>query len=140
MESPSFTKLTMDTITNASGEAKVKIKQIMHDLATNIPITKVGNKLNKSSVSNMDDEEPGDSSLHHINISSDILDEEDIEQIRERLPTRLENNEWTLAFSTARLAWDEKCPIGHDFFGQQGGGVVPKVQYYLSTISAPENF
>lgn len=33
---------------------------------------------------------------------SSILEDEDIEQLRDRLPTRLENNDWTLAFTTAR--------------------------------------
>jgi len=84
METPGFTKLTMDTLTNASGEAKV------------------GKKLNKSSVADMDDEETNDRNMAHLDISSDILDEDDIELLRERLPTRLENNEWTLAFSTTR--------------------------------------
>lgn len=84
METPGFTKLTMDTLQNTSGE------------------TKVGNKLNKSSVADLDDEGNDERNLAHMNINSDILDEDEIDLLRERLPTRLENNEWALAFSTTR--------------------------------------
>ena len=58
--------------------------------------------MNKSSVADLDDEEIDARNLPHMNINSDILDEDEIELLRERLPTRLENNEWTLAFSTTR--------------------------------------
>ena len=50
-------------------------------------------------------EDPGGSeqiSLPKLHGESEILEKEDIEQIQERLPTRLENSDWTLAFTTSR--------------------------------------
>ena len=68
----------------------------------NCQSVKVGNKLNKASVVDLDDDENEGRNLPDMDINSDILEDDDIEQLRERLPTRLENNAWTLAFSTTR--------------------------------------
>ena len=50
-------------------------------------------------------EDPGDTeqnSLPKLHGESEILEKEDIEQIQERVPTRLESCDWTLAFTTSR--------------------------------------
>jgi len=84
LETPGFTKLTMDTLQNTSGEAKV------------------GNKLNKNSVGDLDADESLGGNLPDMDFNSDILEDYDIELLRERLPPRLENNSWTMTFSTTR--------------------------------------
>ena len=47
--------------------------------------------------------ESGLSSMPVMSGESTILESEDIEQLMERLPSRLENVTWTLAFTTTRL-------------------------------------
>lgn len=84
MEVPGFTKLTMDTLQSSSGE------------------TKVGDKLNKSSVADYNEDDTVSRVLPPMDMSSDILDDEDVELLRERLPARLENHRWSLGFSTTR--------------------------------------
>ena len=46
--------------------------------------------------------EPENGELPVLDTSSNILEEDDLLALRDRLPTRLENHPWTLAFSTTR--------------------------------------
>jgi len=80
-EGTSFTKLTMDTMNDSSG-AEIKVGAVL---------------ASKNSFC-----EPENGELPVLDTSSNILEEEDLLALRERLPTRLENHPWTLAFSTTR--------------------------------------
>ena len=55
--------------------------------------------------------ESGLSSMPVMSGESTILESEDIEQLMERLPSRLENVTWTLAFTTTRLDFFKKTII-----------------------------
>ena len=46
--------------------------------------------------------EPENGELPVLNVPSNILEEDDLLALRERLPTRLENHPWSLVFSTTR--------------------------------------
>ena len=46
--------------------------------------------------------EPENGELPVLDTVSNILEEDDLLALRDRLPTRLENHPWTLAFSTTR--------------------------------------
>ena len=46
--------------------------------------------------------EPENGELPVLDTISNILEEDDLLALRDRLPTRLENHPWTLAFSTTR--------------------------------------
>jgi len=80
-EGISFTKLTMDTMNDSSG-AEIKMGAVL---------------ASKNSFC-----EPENGELPVLDTSSNILEEDDLLALRDRLPTRLENHPWTLAFSTTR--------------------------------------
>ena len=67
----------------------------------------IGAKLNSSidgESEDLENEHNGEphQPLPHLYGESSILEEEDISQLQERLPTRLENHAWTLAFTTSK--------------------------------------
>jgi len=80
-EGVSFTKLTMDTMNDSSG-AEIKMGAVL---------------ASKNSFC-----EPENGELPVLNVPSNILEEDDLLALRERLPTRLENHPWSLVFSTTR--------------------------------------
>ena len=71
----------------------------------------VGDKLNKSSVADYNEDDTVSRVLPPMDMSSDILDDEDVELLRERLPARLENHRWSLGFSTTRFVPIKECSI-----------------------------
>lgn len=80
-EGAGFSRLTMETMHDQSG-ADIKVGHVL------------------ASKNSFCEEENG--AVPCLDTASDILEEEDLLALRDRLPTRLENNQWSLAFSTAR--------------------------------------
>ena len=64
----------------------------------------IGAKLSSSFDGDVEteDHQEDDRHLPELHGDTEILEADDVEQIMERLPTRLENHAWTLAFSTSR--------------------------------------
>ena len=110
-EGAGFSRLTMETMQDQSG-ADIKVIRGQPRSQGEGDCGQVGHVL--ASKNSFCEEENG--AVPCLDTASDILEEEvrclkrapllqclqDLLALRDRLPTRLENNQWSLAFSTAR--------------------------------------